>query len=167
MLYKVYSMKRLNLKKGSGLVEILVAVFIFSIVLGSLITASNMYLSGAAENLNSAKGAYLGEEGIEAVKVIRDTGWNNISTLLGNVNYYLYFDTTSSTWLATTTPTTSDSNFVRTFEVGTVYRDSNGRIVSTGGTLDLNTKKITVSISWQSKNSTTTKNLSTYIMNIL
>ena len=69
MLYKVYSMKRLNLKKGSGLVEILVAVFIFSIVLGSLITASNMYLSGAAENLNSAKGAYLGEEGIEAVNV--------------------------------------------------------------------------------------------------
>ena len=163
-------MKKKNLKKGSGLVEILIAVFIFSIILGSLITASSTYFSGAGDNLISTKGAYLAEEGIEAVKTIRDSSWNNISSLSDNTNYYLYFDTSSSTnniWKATTTASSIDSTFIRTFKVNAVYRDSNGRIISSGGTLDLNTEKVTVSISWKSKNSTTTKTLSTYITNLL
>src|ERR1035437_1304931 len=99
-------MKNNNLQKGSGLVEILVAVFVFSIVLSSLITASNMYLSGASDNLKSAKAAYLAQEGIEALKIIRDTNWTTISALTDNANYYLYFDTsstTNNTWKATST----------------------------------------------------------------
>lgn len=128
-----------------------------------------MYLSGATENLKSAKGAYLAQEGIEAVKIIRDTNWSTISTLSDNTNYYLYFDTASSTnntWKATSTISFIDSIFLRTFKLNAVYRDSDGRI-QTSGTLDTNTKKISVSVSWQSKNSTTTKTLSTYITNII
>ena len=157
-----------NLVSGSGLVEILVAIFIFSIILGSLITVSNSYLSGAGDNLKSTKGAYIAQEGIEAVKVIRDMSWTDISSLTYNTNYYLYFDTSSTTnniWKSTSTASTIDSIFIRTFKLNAVSRDSNGRIVSTGGTLDSNTKKLTVSVSWPSKNSTTTKDLATYITN--
>lgn len=155
---------------GSGLVEILVAVFIFTIVLGSLITASNMYLAGAAENLKSIKGVYLAEEGVEAIKIIRDIGWDNVSILSNDVDYYLYFDTSSSTnnfWGATSTPSYIDSVFNRTFKFDAVYRDSNGRITTEGGILDLYTKKVTVSVSWPSKSTITTKILSTYIADIL
>ena len=162
-------MKKNNFKKGSGLVEILVAVFIFSIILGSLIEANNMYLSGAGENLKMTQGAYIAEEGIEAVKIMRDTSWTNISSLTDNTNYYLYFDTSSSTnntWKATSTAN-SVNIFTRTFKTNVFYRDSNGRIVTSGGILDTNTKKITVSVSWNSKNGTTTKTLSTYITNII
>jgi type II secretory pathway pseudopilin PulG len=162
-------MKKINLKKGSGLVEILVAIFIFSIILGSLIEASNMYLSGAGESIKTAQGAYIAEEGIEAVKILRDTSWTNVSSLTDNTNYYLYFDTSSSTnntWIATSTVNSVDA-FARTFKTNAVYRDSNGRIVTSGGTLDTNTEKITVSVSWNSKNGTTTKTLSTYITNII
>ncbi len=165
-------MGRKNLQKGSGLVEILVAIFIFSIILGALINASSAYFSGAGANLLSTKAAYLAEEGIEAVKTIRDSNWSNISTstLEDNTDYYLYFDTSSSTnniWKATTTASIIDNNFVRTFKVNSVNRDANGRIISSGGTIDAYTKKLTVSISWVSNNSTTTKSLSTYITNIL
>ena len=158
------------LQKGSGLVEILVAVFIFSIILGVLINASSSYFSGAGVNLLSTKAAYLAEEGIEAAKTIRDSNWNNISALLDNTNYYLYFDTASSTnniWKATTTASIIDNNFIRTFKVNSVYRDANGRIISSGGSLSTTTEKLTVSVSWVSNNSTTTKSLSTYIANIL
>ncbi len=162
-------MMKKNLKKGSGLVEILVAVFIFSIILGALINASSAYFSGAGVNLSSTKAAYLAEEGIEAVKTIRDFGWNNISALSDNTDYYLYFDTSSSTnnvWKATTTPSIIDSNFIRTFKINSVYRDIDGRIILSGGTLDINTRKVISSVSWKSNNSTTTKSLSTYITNI-
>lgn len=165
--------KEKNFKKGSGLVEILVAVFVFSIVLSSLITVSNMYLSGASENLRSAKGAYLAQEGIEAVKIIRDGGWNNISSLSNDTNYYLYFDTSSSTnniWKATTTASVIDSFFIRMFKAYPVYRNVDGDSTTTiiaGYNLDINTKKITTFVSWPSKNSTTTKTLSTYIANII
>jgi len=161
---------KINYKKGSGLVEILVAVFVFSIILGSLINASNMYLTGAGENLRSAKGAYLAEEGIEAVKIIRDTNWSTISGLSTTTNYYLAWDTsstTNNTWKATTTVALVDSIFTRIFRLNNVYRDSNGRIVSSGGTFDSNTKKVSVSVSWKSKATTTVKTLSTYIANIL
>jgi len=157
------------LQKGSGLVEILVAVFIFSIILGSLVTASNMYLSGAGDSLKYAKGAYLAQEGIEAVKTIRDNNWNNISVLADNTDYFLYFDTSSSTnniWKTTSISSFTDSFFLRRFRLNSVNRDSNGRIVSGGGTSDLNTKKITVYVSWPSKTGTTTKTLSTYVTNL-
>ncbi len=170
MRIKIFKTRETDFKKGSGLVEILVAVFIFTIVLGSLITASNMYLSGAEDNLKSAKGAYIAQEGIEAVKIIRDADWNTISALSDNTNYYLYFDTSSSTnniWKATSTASSVDSIFTRIFKVNAVYRDSNGRIVSSGGTLDSDTEEVTVSVSWKSKNSTTTKTISTYITNII
>ena len=162
-------MKKNIYKNGSGLVEILVAVFVFSIIVGSLITASSLYLVGAKDNLISTKGAYLAEEGIEAVKTIRDSGWSNISSLSDDSIYYLYFDISSSTnnvWRATTTPKTIDSIYTRTFKVNSVYRDSSGRI-QTSGAFDINTEKLTVLIFWQSKGNITTKNLVTYIANIL
>jgi type II secretory pathway pseudopilin PulG len=164
---------KINFKKGSGLVEILVAVFVFSIVLGSLITASSMYLSGASDNLKSAKGAYLAQEGIEAVKIIRDRSWTNISSLSTSTDYYLYWNTSSSTnntWSTTTTVSVIDNIFFRTFKVYPVYRNSDGDSTTTptvNFNLDNHTKKVTVSVSWKSKTATTTKKLSTYIADII
>ena len=43
--------KSFKYKKGMSLVEILVAVFIFSVVLGALITINNFYLSNSSKNI--------------------------------------------------------------------------------------------------------------------
>ena len=64
-------MKR-NYKKGAALAEVLVAVFIFSVILMVLISANNLYLKSASSNISSAQAAYLAEEGIEAIHTIRD-----------------------------------------------------------------------------------------------
>jgi len=161
-------MNKKNFKKGISLVEILIAVFIFSIVLSSLVVASNMYISGAGDSLKSAKAAYFAEEGIEAVKTIRDVSWTNITGLSTSTTYYLIFNTASSTnyFWATTTTATSTDGFTRKITVSNVNRDSSGHI-SSGGTIDTSTKLITVSVSWLSKNGTTTKSLSTYMTNIV
>lgn len=155
-----------NQKKGFGLVEVLVGIFIFSIILGALVVANNMYLSGAGDNLKSAKAAYLAEEGIEVVKTLRDIAWINISGLSTSTDYYLTFNNNTSLWATTTTVTATDSYF-RKVRLTSVSRDANGKIVTSGGTVDTKTKQVTVSVSWLSKNATTTKSLSTYITNVI
>jgi prepilin-type N-terminal cleavage/methylation domain-containing protein len=159
-------MKKIILKKGFTLVEVLVSISIFTVVLGSLIVASNMYLSGAGDALKNTEGAYCAQEEIEAVKIMRDTNWNSISTST-TAQKYLVWGTASSTWMATTTATTTCSTFTRTFSIATTSRDSNGRLTTSGGTRDDNTLKVTVTVSWKTKTSTTTKTLSTYITNII
>lgn len=153
-----------------SLVEILVAMFVFSIVLGTLITASNMYLSKSGDNLKSAKAAYFAEEGIEAMKTIRDASWtSNIASLSTSTTYYLKFNTASSTNYAwnTMTAATSTDGFTRTITLASVNRDSTGHIVSSGGTYDANTRLVTVSVSWLAKAGTTTKSILTYLTNII
>jgi Tfp pilus assembly protein PilV len=159
-----YKMKKINFNKGSGLVEILVAVFIITIILGSLVAVASMYLSNAKESLKSTQAAYLASEGIEAVKTIRDTSWDEITALVHGTDYYLYFDTNLSVWKATTTKSTI-GDFSRILNISSVYRDPNYSIVLSGGTIDTNTKKVTAYVSWNTKNSTTTKHISTYITN--
>lgn len=170
MITNKYKIQKVNFKKGSGLVEILVAIFVFTVILSSLIFVSSAYLSGSADSLKSAKGAYLAQEGIEVVKIMRDYSWTNISGLSTSTTYYIYWNTSSSTnntWATTTTYTTTDSVFTRTLKFDSVSRDANGRIVASGGKLDVNSRKVTVSISWKAKTDMTTKTLSTYITNLL
>jgi len=168
-------MKKVNFKKGIELVEVLIAAFIFTVVLATLITASNLYLSGADANLKSVKAAYLAEEGIEAVKTIRDVGWSNITSLASTTattsqNYYLLFNTTTSLWQATTTASygSVDSLFVRSFNLSNVVRETSDSYhnISSSGTADPNTELLKVSVSWQNQGSTTTKSISTYITKI-
>ena len=152
--------------KGTGLVEVLVATFIFSIILSALITASNSYFSNSEDSLKSEQAAYLAEDGVEAVKTIRDISWTNISSLSTTTNYYLYLDLSSSTnvlWRATTTATSSNPSFTRVLRLADVQRDVNGRIVSSGGTVDPKSKQVTVSLTWLAKSGTTTKSIVTYV----
>lgn len=155
-----------GMKKGIGLIEVLVAVFIFTIILSSLILVSNMYLSGAGDNLKITQAAYLAEEGVEAVKTIRDNSWTNISNITTDQSYYLYFNVASSTWQATTTKIYTDS-FLRSFVLDNVLRNSSTKDISDSGTVDPKTKELTVFVSWYGKTGTTTKSLETYITDIV
>lgn len=156
--------EKLNMKKGVGLVEVLVAVFIFTVILSSLILISNLYLSGATDSLRNTQAAYLAEEGVESLKTIRDNSWDNISSIPTDTEKYLSFSTASSSWQVSNSEETVGV-FSRSFIINSVNRDSNGDI-SLSGTEDPNTKKVNMIVSWNGKNGVVTKNLITYITNI-
>ncbi len=159
--------KKYKYKKGMSLVEILVAVFIFSIILGVLITINNFYLSNSSKNIKLVKATYLAEEGMEAVRIIRDTNWSKISSLTSGAPYFIDFDIASSTWVSTTTENSIDS-YTRWFVLTDVMRDNTTkRIVESGGTVDPYTKLVNVYISWQDKGNTVVKSMSSYISNII
>lgn len=163
-------MKKNNYKKGMMLVEMLVAVFIFSIILGILVTVNNLYLRGASSNLKSVKATYLAEEGMEALKIIRDTDWNNFQSLDEQSEYYFYFSPgASSTWQATTSVFYKNIDSInRWFILEQVCRDIGDQIVDCEiGSPDLDIKKATVFVSWEDRGEIITKSMSSYLSNII
>lgn len=146
------------------MLELVVGVSVLSIALFSIAASVQLAMKAAQQNTDSIKANFLIEEGLEAVKTMRDRGWtNNISTLASGTNYYLRYN--NAKWATTTANVLIDGIFERKFILTGVYRDVNGNIASSGAADD-GTKKITVYISWRNKNSTTTEQMSAYIANL-
>lgn len=158
-------MKKENFKKGSTLAEVLVAIFIFSVILMILISASNLYLKSASSNISSAQAAYLSEEGIEAIHTIKDRSWTEFSALSTTTDYYLVFSATSSQWNITTVAT-STGIFTRKIRIYPVSRDTDHKIVISGGTNDPNTRYTSSSVSWLDGGQLKTKSLTSYFTNL-
>lgn len=160
----IKNIKSTIFKKGIGLVEIIIGSAIILVVAVALVQSYNTYILYALGNQNNTRANFLLEEGVETLILLRDESWtSNISTLQNGVNYYLYFNGTN--WRSTTTPQYIDSDFVRSFSLDTVNRDTNDDI-SASGTLDPNIKKATVTVSYFQGHGTTTKSVSTYITNL-
>src|SRR3990167_772789 len=150
-----------NLKSGFGMLEIIIGVAIISASLFSLIAVAQISLRFVGESTQNAKSGFLLEEGVEAIKFLRDSGWDvNIVPLVVNVSHYLNFNGTN--WESTSVNNYIDGVFERSFVIEDVYRDSNDDIAASG-TLDAGTKKVSVLVSWNTRSGTTTKNISTYI----
>ena len=146
------------------LVELLVAMTIVLAVIVVLVAINTFYVRTARNNIKQIKAFYLAEEGIEALRYLRDLGWSeNVATLTLGTPYYLEFD--GAMWLPTTTAIYVDGEYERTFTLTAVNRDANDQI-AVSGTNDPETFKTTINVSWSSGTSTTTKTLSSYVNNL-
>jgi hypothetical protein len=150
--------------KGLSLVESIVASAVVSIFVGAMVFSYSTLLRITNSNLESIKATFLIEEGVEAMKFFRDADWQNISSLTTGSNYYLNFN--GSSWDIVTQESLIDDLFLRVLVLDDVFRDSNGELVQSGGTLDTGSKRLSVSVSWLSGSATTTKSVSTYITDI-
>lgn len=159
-------MKKTGMKKGSGLVEVIVSSAIILIVMLGLYTTHTYFISLTHSNTKKVKANLLLEEGVEAVKTMRDRSWVNISGLTPEQDYYLVFS--GGVWATSTTSVAVDGVFYRKFRTSDVSREAGGDIdTNGGGTADSGTKKITVDVSWWNQNATSTASITTYVANIL
>jgi len=128
-------------KKGFSLIEIIVAVTVFSLSISSIAT---MVLGAYGSNFQAKlrdKAHDYAVQGIEAVRSIKEQGFN----LLADGNHGL----TDANGYWEFSGTSDDLNpFTRVIKIEDVYRDANGDI-ATSGDLDLHTKKATSQVSWQ------------------
>lgn len=152
------------MNKGIVLTEVVVVVSILLLIITSLIFANVTYLKTSSYILKSTEATFLAQEGIEAVKYIRSSGWENITGLSTGDKHYLSYATTTG-WSATSTPEFVGV-FSRSFSLEKGYRDSD-QDIATSGTEDPNTRKLTVSVVWNGVTGTSTKEISTYITNFL
>lgn len=149
---------------GFSLVEVIIAVSIATFSILAVWRVYTFFIELSLSNPALFQASFLAEEGIEAVKFMRDDGWTEkIAPLSSDISYHLAFD--GSGWEATTTPILIDNRFYRLVNFANVYRDSSGNIVDSGSP-DANTKKISVTVSWQKNTGTTTKEIITYVSNI-
>lgn len=160
-------MRRLFYKstKGVTLIEALIATSIIMAFLVAIMSVHNTYLSSSFSDLFEVKATYLAEEGIEAVKGLRDVSWtDNIASQTNDIPYYLAFS--NGAWTLTSTPLLIDSKFSRSITFSAVNRNASSDIVTSGGTPDSNIKKVTVVVSWPLGGTTATRSIETYITNI-
>jgi len=174
MQKKFYPKNSVNSRKGFTLVEVLIGCAIISVTVFALMVSARKTIQLSNRALKQAQANTLLEEGVEAVKSIRDNSWSSISSLASNTNYYLYFNTGSNEWtlsLSTSTPPLSvptypiDGTFNRFVVFTPVYRDSNDNISDTG-TVDNGTEKVAVTVSWNGSSGPVSKNLVFYLTNL-
>lgn len=152
------------MNKGFGLIEIVVGVSIISICLFGLAAISELSLKAMNEALKSTKASFLLEEGMEAVKILRDAGWSpNLASITTGEKKYLNFNGVG--WQSTSSNLYVDGVFERSFILENVYRDLNDDI-TLSGTLDPDIRKITVSVVWYGRKGTTTRQIEGYITNL-
>lgn len=146
------------------MIEIVAGIGIISIVILGLTFISEMSLKIINDSLMGVKSSFLLEEGIEAVKTLRDESWaSNILPLVSGNIYYLNFN--GAKWQAIFSNVFIDDKFERKFVLEDVYRDAN-QDIAPPGILDSNTKKLTVFVSFYGRHGTTTKQISAYITNL-
>ena len=138
-----YSQQVNNLKsKGQAIVELLVALGISVVILPALLTSLVTSREGRTQQRLRLEATALLKEGEEAVRVVREKGWTNISA---NGTYHPFIEANS--WSLSPGPQTIN-DFTRTIVIENVSRNATGTIVDSGGTIDPSTKKVTVSVSW-------------------
>jgi type II secretory pathway pseudopilin PulG len=151
-------------QSGSGLVEVVVASAIMSLVAVAFLGAFAALSRFHERDMLAIKGQLLAEEGLEALRFMKGSGWSALSAL--PVGQERYFALATSSWSATTSPETVDGVFQRSFVLEAVSRDASDSIVSSGGMVDPNILKARVSVSWLWRNATSTASYETYVTNL-
>jgi Tfp pilus assembly protein PilV len=156
--------KKNKIKKGFMMVEVIIATAIMLILVMATMSVVAKVISVSNRSLHFTQSAYLLDEGGEAIRIIRDNSWSNISSASTNTDYYLVF--LDNTWTLSTTPVQIDL-FTRTVNIFPVNRDTSlGYIVPSGGVLDVGTKLVKINVFWQESGQTISKSLSFYVSDI-
>lgn len=145
------------------MVEVLVAASIITVSILAAMAVTQKAVFVSRTSFHQTQAGFLLEEGAEAVRILRDNAWSNISSLTAGTNYYPTFS--GGTWTLSLTPNTVGI-FTRTVVISAVNRDNTTKDISVSGTDDAGTKLITVTVSWIEGGATINKSLQFYIMDI-
>lgn len=162
---KIYKEKMKKSSAGMSLVEVLIGAAIILTSVASLVGVFGGLTSLSLNSTPKVQAAMLLDEGVEALRLMRDSGWTaQINSLSNGTTYYFIWQ--NSTWKATTTVQVVDSLFTRSFVLSAVDRDTTTHdIVTSGGAVDTGTRKATISVAWLGQSGTTTKSVETYLYN--
>jgi hypothetical protein len=132
---------------GQSVVEIVVAlaIFVFLVAaLGSLLLGG---FSSLERSTRLIQARALGQEGVEAVRAIRNRDWNELVYGRSGV------EVSGGRWIFSGEGTTEEiGRFTRTIDFEPVYRDADGQLAEAGepgAARDASSTKVTVGISWE------------------
>jgi type II secretory pathway pseudopilin PulG len=134
-------------QSGITLVEVVVAISIVTVSLVTIGFSVTAYVDARSALLVNAKAAYLGEEGYEILRALRDENWNTIDGIALDTTKYLAVSTTTIS--VTSTPEIIDTDYTRSFIVHPLYRNGSDDIVSStamGAVVDDDGREVEINV---------------------
>ncbi len=152
----------MKLQFGQSLIEIILTVALAALLLPALLTGVIASRNGKVQQDQRLQAVALFKEAEEAVRSVRELGWNSFA-----IDGTYHPSLTGSNWNLVSGSEVING-FTRQIIIADVYRDSQGNIVTSGGTNDASTKSITVTVSWNAPlltSVTATSYISRYLNN--
>lgn len=140
---KFFKFKYQLSQKGQSLIELLMTIGLMALFLPALITVAVSSRESRAQEGQRLTAALLLKESNEAVRSVREKGWNAFS-----VNGTYHPAISGSAWSLVGGSESISGGFTRSVVISDVQRNSSGAIVTSGGTVDNSTKKVVSTISW-------------------
>lgn len=129
-------------QKGQSIIELLITMALMAILIPVLATSMASTREGRAQSDQRLMASLMLQETNEAVLAIKEKDWAEVEN--NGIFHPIIVD---SFWHLENGEENIDS-LTRKVTIGSVYRDSQGKIVEIGGTLDPSTKKIIDTVSW-------------------
>jgi len=150
-----------NSYSGFSLIEIILAIAIFMVLAVTGITTILHSFSVNKLGEEQTNADLYAQEGLEAVRSIKNQNWTNLSADVSTKG----LQSSSGFWEFNETEDVKDK-YTRQILISSVNRDVNGEITQSGGTLDIDTLKVTSSVAWNfSGPRNDTISYSTYLTN--
>ena len=131
-------------QRGQSLIEVLIAIVIFGAIAGGVAVMAAGSLKQIQQGGDQTKAEALAQEGIEAVRSIKDRAWNK------NIFSQSAVTISGSAWDFLGESTTETiGKFTRTIDFADVCRDSSDDLTSCPGSFtDVHSKEVTVVVTW-------------------
>jgi type II secretory pathway pseudopilin PulG len=162
-LHQIYHNLRLHHRRGASLVELLLAIGLAAVLLPALAAGFATSTQGRSQRLARTDAISYMREAQEAVRSVRERGWTAFA-----VNGTYHPVTQNGAWQLVTGVQTIDE-YTRSILIEDVQRNSSGQIVTSGGTVDPSTKKVTMNVGWDmpySSQTTSTIYVTRYLENL-
>lgn len=151
-------------QSGFMMLEILVIASILVVVILGSASVAKKAVEVSSRNIHLNQANFLLEEGAEAVRILRDNDWSNISLQTAVAYYYATFN--AGTWSLSQNMSTNGI-FTRRIVFEDVYRDATTQdIVTNGGVLDSGTRLVTITVGWLEGDQQVSKSLKFYITDL-
>jgi len=133
--------------EGMSLIEIVIALAIFSLISSAIASLALSGMNGLVESADMAKAESYAQEGVEAVKSVRDNAWNTITSTTVVVT------STGNVWSLQNGVSETIDKFTRTITLSDVCRDivTNAATTTCSGAgvyTDVQSKKVAVTVTW-------------------
>src|SRR5487761_286237 len=132
-------------QSGFTLIEIIVALAIILTAGIGLLQLGLLETKAGTLASQETRAYFLADESLEATRIMRDEGWNNIGSLQKETAYYPVIQ--GGTWTLSSSNPGAINGYTRSVIFHQVFRDSNDNIASSG-TTDSKTVLAEAHVSW-------------------
>ncbi|PJE76219.1 hypothetical protein COV04_00495 [Candidatus Uhrbacteria bacterium CG10_big_fil_rev_8_21_14_0_10_48_11] len=155
---------------GFGLIELVVVLGLTALMVPSMLQFSFFVTKVMGEQQRKVEAAYLAEEGIEAVRTMRDSSWTDAIVPLSLATSYYPVLVGDSWTLNASDPGVLLGRYTLTITLDAVSRDASSNIVAppaVGGMNDDGTRLVTSTITWNDEGTPSSFSVQAYVTDFL